>query len=155
MLILSASGCKFTKEEARADWTRQQLSSEKEILLQKGRLAEWAINNNKIDTLLADFWRSDSTFFLLNGRKTEGFENICRVFEREQQGTKIHIKDDKVIMLSPVSGIHMAAFDQIIVAPSLDTMHYEGVWTAHFKKIEEDWKWIGVNESYRSIERHY
>ena len=130
------------------------LGMEEEILLQKGRLAEWAINNNNIDTLLADFWHSDSTFYLLNGRKTEGYENIYLALQREQQGTKIRIKDDRVIMLSPVSGIHLASFDQIIIAPSLDTMHYEGVWTAHFKKIEEDWKWIGVNESYRSIERN-
>jgi hypothetical protein len=120
-------------------------------VLMKGRLVEWAFNNNRMDTVLNDFWQSDTATFILNGRKIDGYEKIMERFSRAENSrnrTKIDIIEDKVVMLSPTSAVHIAAFEQTVADSINQVSHFKGAWTTLYRHLEGDWVVISVHESF-------
>ncbi|MBR9999019.1 MAG: nuclear transport factor 2 family protein, partial [Cyclobacteriaceae bacterium] len=120
-----------------------------DIILRKGRLVEWAFNHGRMDTVLADFWKSDSATFILNGRLLEGYSSIMNRFEQANRNKiEIEITKDKVVVLSPASAIHIASFDQRVEDSPDQIINFKGTWTTVYQKINNDWKVVNVHESF-------
>ncbi|MDX5427787.1 MAG: nuclear transport factor 2 family protein [Bacteroidota bacterium] len=144
-LILSCTGP--TKvEEATLSLREDSLK-----VLSLGRTAEWAINHNSMDTVIADYLQTQDAFFVINGYRMDGFDKINEAFQKDRKGLKIHLTDDKVI-IHPNSAIHLASFDQIVITPEGDTIPSKGVWTSFYQKINGTWKLLGVHESLHKAE---
>ena len=120
-----------------------------EFIRQHGQLVEWAINHNRLDSLMKDFWQSDSAYFMANGRMLKGYEAIYKSFQRDRSGLSIKLTEAQAVLLSPDIGIHLAKFDQTNTDSIGKEKHFKGVWSAHYKKIDGKWKVIGVHESLR------
>ena len=150
LIILSLFYCSSRKNTETAEYKMDQ-----DRILKKGRLVEWAFNNNRMDTVLSDFWNSDSAAFIVNGHKIEGYKNILARFEQRRESKnhmKIHLINDKVIMLTLASAIHMASFDQIVEDSLNRKKHFKGTWTTVYHFMDNHWTVINLHESFYPLD---
>jgi hypothetical protein len=120
-------------------------------ILSNGKSIVWALNEGNVDTLMSQYWQSDSAFFMINGRKIQGYDQIeNRLTESLKYRKKLELDAliEDVLILSPTSAVHVIEFHQIITDLTDSTSTYRGAWTTVYQKINEDWKAVFVHESY-------
>ena len=147
LLITGLNSCVESEKTVQAT----DVNSIRNELLSKGKSIVWALNEGNVDTLMHDFWKSDSAFFLINGRKIQGYEQIKnRLIESMKYRKKLELMalTEDVIILSPSSATHVVEFSQAITDLNDSTSNYKGAWTAAYQKINDEWKVVFVHESY-------
>lgn len=127
-----------------------------QVIMDKARSVVWALNESNADTLLRDFWRSDSAKFILNGRVVNGYEEIAGRLQGAMDFRKefeLTVSEEEVMVLSPESAIHVAQFRQVTTTHQDSVRIDNGTWTALYRKIGNDWKVVMVHESYFPVEQ--
>ena len=121
-----------------------------EILKLGGDIVQ-ALNDADIETLTRDFWESDSTLFLINGMKIEGYERIRSMLEMipsRRKGLVLDVDSEQVIVLSENTALHVVEFHEEITRMDDSTSKGQGVWSTLYKKMEDGWKIVMVHESH-------
>ena len=123
----------------------------KQEILKLGESVVQALNEADIETLTRDFWESDSTLFLINGNKIEGYENILAAMEEiptRRKDLNLNVDNEQVLILSDNMAIHVVEFNEEITRMDDSISRSQGVWSTLYKKIQDDWKIVMVHESH-------
>ncbi|GGD83361.1 YybH family protein [Planktosalinus lacus] len=125
--------------------------SVKQEILQLGALIVLALNEGDTETLIRDFWQSDSALFLIDGNKIQGYENILSVLNgipTRRKDLVLDVDHEEVVVLSENMALHIVEFQEKITHMNDTTSRGQGVWSTLYKKIEDNWKIIMVHESH-------
>ncbi len=125
-----------------------------EILI-KGKSITWALNEGNVDTLMDQYWQSDSALFVINGRQIEGYDQIENRLIQSLEYRKnldLDVSSEDVMILSPTSATHIVRFKQSITDLNDNESKSIGIWTAIYRKIDGNWKAVLVHESYYPTE---
>ncbi len=120
-------------------------------ILDLGRSVVWGLNETNTDTLIRDFWKSDSAMFLIDGMKIEGFNNIQSALEGIPDRRKkldLDVHNEKVLVLSGNMAIHVVEFHEKVTHMNDSISTGQGIWSTFYKKMQGDWKIIMVHESH-------
>ena len=120
-------------------------------ILQKGRSIVWALNEGNVDSLMNQYWQSDSALFMINGRQIKGYDQIKgRLIESIKYRNKMELEaqTEDVLIHSPTSATHLVQFTQAITDLNDSVSYSQGLWTAVYQKMDGEWKTVFVHESY-------
>jgi ketosteroid isomerase-like protein len=123
----------------------------KQEILKLGESVVRALNEADTETLLRDFWKSDSTLFLIDGIKIEGYEAIRSALEgipTRRKDLVLDVDNEQVIILSENIALHVVQFHEKVIHMDDSISRGQGVWSTLYKKIQDDWKIIMVHESH-------
>ncbi len=123
----------------------------KQEILKLGESVVQALNEADTETLIRDFWKSDSALFLIDGLKIEGYEEIQSVLEgipTRRKDLVLDVDNEQVIILSEDMALHVVEFHEKIIHMDDNISRGQGVWSTLYKKIQDDWKIIMVHESH-------
>ncbi|MDX1684235.1 MAG: hypothetical protein R3275_03305 [Saprospiraceae bacterium] len=111
-----------------------------------------ALNDNDPETLMRDFWKSESALFMIDGNWIQGHSNISKAIESIPQRRKamdLKVDKDRVIVYSEEMAAHIVEFNQRVTMPNDSIVSGQGVWSTLYKKIDGDWKIVLVHESHK------
>ncbi|MEX0997442.1 MAG: hypothetical protein WDZ45_10370 [Flavobacteriaceae bacterium] len=123
----------------------------KQEILEHGASIVRALNEGDTETLIRDFWKSDSTLFLIDGNKIQGYEQILSVLEgipARRKDLVLDVDHEEVIVLSKHTALHIVDFQEKVTHMNDSVSKGQGVWSTLYKKIQNDWKVIMVHESH-------
>lgn len=145
ILMMLAGACMDNQSD-----TFDAAQVEQEIL-QEAQDVVWGLNNNHADTLMAQFWQSDSAMFMIDGRRIQGYEQIgqgLRGAMSQRKSMDLSLTAEDVMVLSPESAIHIADFEQTVTNMEDSTTSASGTWAAVYKKVDGEWEVVLVHESH-------
>ena len=123
----------------------------KQEIMNLGESVVTALNEANTDILIRDFWKSDSTLFLIDGMKIEGYSNIKSSLERiptRRKNLDLFVDDEQVIVLSENMAIHIVEFHQEVTHMNDTISKGQGIWSTLYKKKQGDWKIVMLHESH-------
>ena len=156
VLVLVHTGCTNVKEVQEPSGNLSMAEKEeirKEIRIHMDSVIK-GLNTNDPELIFADFWRSDSTRFMLNGHELKGYDQIVDAFRQgvaTRKNTEVTLHDDEVMVLDRNSAMHLAGFTNAMILENDSMVRLEGYWNAVFKKMEGQWKVVLVHESYNPV----
>lgn len=112
----------------------------------------WALNEANTDTLIRDFRKSDSTLFLIDGFKIQGYDNIRSSLEgipERRKNLDLDVDDEQVLVLSEDMAIHVVEFHEEVTYMNDSISRGQGIWSTFYRKMNDEWKIIMVHESHR------
>ena len=127
-----------------------KVTIEQEIL-QLGKSVVWALNEANTDTLIRDFWQSDSALFLIDGFRVQGYERIRSLLKgipNRRKKLVLDVDDEMVLVLTENMAIHVVEFNQKVTHMNDSISTDKGIWSTVYKKMQDDWKIIMVHESH-------
>ncbi len=110
-----------------------------------------ALNEADTETLVRDYWKSDSALFLIDGNKIEGYDKIRSAMEdipNRRKNLVLEVDNERVIILSDNTALHVVQFHEQVTHLDDSISKGKGVWSTVYKKIKDDWKIIMVHESH-------
>ncbi len=123
----------------------------KQEILELGASVVLALNEGDTETLIRDFWKSDSALFIIDGNKIEGYEKISSVMKgipNRRKDLVLNVDKEQVIVLSKNMALHVVEFHEKVTHMDGSISKGQGVWSTLYKKIRDDWKIIMVHESH-------
>ncbi|MDZ7716475.1 MAG: nuclear transport factor 2 family protein [Balneolaceae bacterium] len=144
-LLLICSACR------EADHTNINTDAIEQEILSMGSDVVQALNEANIDDLVRDFWQSDSTLFMINGMKVQGYESIMGVMEQipnRRKDLDLKVEDEQVYVLSNNAAVHVVKFREVVTRLDDSISESEGVWNTVYKKMDDGWKIVMVHESH-------
>lgn len=127
---------------------------EGEVNMEIQKLGEdivWALNEANTDTLMRDFWHSESTTFMIDGNKVEGYENIKSVIEQipnRRKNLDLEVDDERILVLSEDIAIQIVEFHEEITHMNDSISTGQGIWSTVYQQMGDQWKIIMVHESH-------
>lgn len=123
----------------------------KQEILDKGASVVWGLNEANADTLVKDFWKSDSTMFLIDGMKIKGYEKISAGLSgmlTQRKKMDLEVDNEEVVIVSEDMAIHVVEFSQEVTQLNDSIISGQGIWSTFYKKMQGDWKIVMVHESH-------
>ena len=144
-LLLVCSACRGV------DHTDINTDAIEQEILSMGNDVVQALNEANIDDLVRDFWQSDSTLFMIDGVKVQGYENILGVMEQipnRRKDIDLKVVDEQVYVLSNNAAVHVVEFREEVTHVDDSMSEGEGLWNTVYNKMEGEWKIVMVHESH-------
>jgi uncharacterized protein (TIGR02246 family) len=144
-LFLACTACR------EANHTYMKTDAIEQEIRSMGNDVVQALNEANIDVLVRDFWQSDSTLFMIDGMKVQGYENIRSVMEEipnRRKDLELEVEDEQVYVLSNNAAVHVIKFQEEVTHLDDSISEGEGLWNTVYKKMEGEWKIVMVHESH-------
>ena len=109
------------------------------------------LNKPNHEELLSHFDKSESTIYLSDGVRVQGYDNIKTIIEslpNTRKKLRVTVEKEQLNVLSENAAVYMVEFNENTYDSNNKIVHRRGVWSAVYKWVDNNYKIVSFHESH-------